>query len=182
MSAMNYAKRVMSARTRKRNIKLVLAALRRMSPGQCRMDVYVQPGAGRVPETRRGTGKCGTTACLAGWGALLCAPTVDTAVRVKDFWDESYDWYRSAAEMESVIAVPKTWARRYGIRPADPEKYTFSGSSRLKKTHVFVKIHAVGHAVLGDEAENLFLLSPSFGSDHQAWMIEKLERILAKMR
>lgn len=104
---------------------------------QCDMTVWARNGDMIPPQDKRGTPECGTAACLAGWGALLCAPTVDNRARP---WDNS--------NVLHDIAVPLEWARKH-------TPYANLGVAS-DPSLVNVDIGAIGKAVLGPELEKWF--------------------------
>lgn len=133
---------------------------------QCDMHywVYRDPTDGPVPpKEQRGAHGCGTSACLAGWGALLLAPTED----VKD--DQlSLEPHRCSLSVPWDFAAAYWEQQHYLVTPPKVERIDMS-------------IEDMGRVVLGPEIGYWFIDTEGpweCGMKHREWMIAVLRKEL----
>lgn len=161
----------MTTPTQLRRLRALRATLARLTPEQCNMENWFAQINPRLPvPARRARPGCGTTACLAGWAALLFAPTINAP---KDAGSVAEDW--------GLLFVPETWARRRGLdisREVDPIR-------RKGVKYVAVGAREIGHWALGDDAARLFIPGDGRARDYhstylndQDWMITKLTELI----
>lgn len=132
---------------------------------QCQMAIWVgrRDDLPIPPKEERGKPECGTAACLAGWAALLLAPTEDL---VK---------YRQAFSYQhrDQLLVPRKWVEQYeGLSFRSP----FPESDK-----VAVEVYDIGTTLLGDQFIDWF--GDSGGPDacrmsDRQWMIAVLRQEL----
>lgn len=158
-----------------RNARKLLRALKAMPDSRCDMGVFTKVGTRLNPVGHRGTHTCGTTACLAGWAALICAPSRDA--KLPDA--KLPDGYRYTDE-ERVL-LPQSWVTRHNVPVT-----TWLPRRRIKGVqHVPVHIAAAGRALLGPGLGNVFYETDgpkSEGVTDREWMIRKLEAALARAK
>lgn len=116
------------------------------------------------PKDQRGTPECGTAACLAGWGALLLAPTEDYR---EDGWERANAYHRMS------VLVPTGWAEEHKVMQRSGA-FVPIGMSR-------VHVMDIGKAVLGYELAGYFSDQDGPSNCHlsdRRWMISVLRKEL----
>ena len=135
----------------------------RLTDNQCDMHYWARRVDDQPipPREQRGQHDCGTAACLAGWAALLLAPTEDIPGEVA---------HRTAFMVPYEFAN-KICQRKYG---GGPSYLTHDGKAMLP-------IDDIGTALLGDEFEKWFgdTDGPAqCGMGQREWMIAVLRKNL----
>jgi len=160
----------MSAEQRQNALKLLDLLENKLSDAQCDMTHWVvRPEEKGVlpPQELRGTHECGTAACLAGWAALMIAPTKDTSD------DNTIFAHRIGLMVPIDLAtlINKKWHGTIVGKDARSEDGEWAT----------VSVHDIGREVLGYDISEWF--DDAEGPEEcemsdRAWMIAVLRREL----
>jgi len=157
----------------KEKVQELLDFVRMLPDAKCHMPTWVKTEEGkRVPpgvQKRKSPNECGTAACIAGWSALIQAPSVDLKLKTEDCY----------AHSRGMLYVPMEWAIRHKLTWREDENRTYRG-----KPHVAVSMHYIGKAVLGLtelQADRIFALNGVEDLDEtesKQYMVDMLQRLL----
>lgn len=172
-----------------RNLKKLRTILSHLPDEQCDMKTWFSEIPDRLaPPTKRGTPGCGTTACLAGWGAVLFTPSINGKARVR--WPNAVRY--SVGASEAALLVPKVWATRQRL----PVNADFYEVRRGRSVYVVVDAKRLGRWALGDDAARLFVPNHGAAQDYTSrtllwgsgghesdreWMISKLDALITRL-
>jgi len=134
-----------------------------MKAEQCRMRTFVQGMPNPDPE-KRGRPECNTAGCLAGWGAVLCAPT--SFDRVKQEY--------GTIEF-SMAVIPADWASQHLLPRRAHSVLWVPDNCRV------ADMADIGEAVLGPKLASLFYCvdwPQESGMTDQDWMLMVLDAAL----
>jgi hypothetical protein len=169
-----------------RNMKKLVKVLEALEPKQCAMPTWMRL-EGPLPEPEeRGKPGCGTTACLAGWGAILFTPSLDQLPGVG----------RHTTEI-AALWVPERWYHKH-LRRQNPQVLRRSHADGVWSTkgeaYVSVLAKELGKWALGPDAEQLFIPGegravgykvPDGGRGWRAydqkWMIRRLKATIKRV-
>lgn len=156
----------------KEKVQELLDFVRMLPDAKCHMPSYAKTEVGKgIPgvQKRKSPNECGTAACIAGWSALIQAPSVDLKLKTEGRYAHSC----------GMLYVPMEWAMRHKLTWYEGNNQTYRG-----KTHVAVSMHSIGMAVLGlteRQADRIFALEGVEDLDEtesKQYMVDMLQRLL----